>query len=181
MTSITTAAIFGVTGWKNSGKTTLVSSLVTWFSLRGLKVSTVKHAHCDFDIDREGTDSYKHRQAGAHEVMLASSHRWALMHEIMEQQEMELDELLPKMAAVDLILIEGFKMAGHPKIQVVRPSNNTERLSEEAEPIVAIASNEILSPADYNCNGPLLSLDDIDSIGQFIANYCGLSLNELKA
>lgn len=172
--------IFGITGWKNSGKTTLVSELVNWFCQRGVKVSTIKHAHCDFDIDRPGTDSFKHRQAGAQQVMLASSTRWALMNELRDDREAEMDELLSRMDPVDLVLVEGFKMGDQPKIQVVRPENNTERLSEDAQPIVAIASDDKVAPIDYRCSGPLLPLNDIDQIGHFIANYCELTLTPTK-
>ncbi len=168
--------IFGITGWKNSGKTTLVSELVSWFCQQGIKVSTIKHAHCDFDIDRPGTDSFKHRQAGAQQVMLASSTRWALMNELRDDREAEMKELLSRMDPVDLVLVEGFKMGDQPKIQVVRPENNTERLSEEAQPIVAIASDGTVNPAEYGCDGPLLPLNDIDRIGRFIAEHCGIVL-----
>ncbi|NIB41484.1 molybdopterin-guanine dinucleotide biosynthesis protein B [Pseudomaricurvus alkylphenolicus] len=169
-------AVFGITGWKNSGKTTLVSELVTWFTEQGLKVSTIKHAHCNFDIDKPGTDSYKHREAGAQQVLLASSSRWALMNELRQDREPELQDLLPQLAPTDLVLVEGFKMGDQPKIQVVRPANNTERLSQEAQPIVAVASDETIDPADYGCDGPLLPLNDIAAIGRFIADYCGLTL-----
>lgn len=168
--------VFGITGWKNSGKTTLVSQLVSWFGQHGVSVSTIKHAHCDFDIDRPGTDSFKHRQAGAQQVLLASSHRWALMNELGDAREPELSELLEQLAPVDLVLVEGFKMGEQPKIQVVRPENNTERLSDDAQPIVAIASDAHVAPLDYGCDGPLLALDDIDTIGRFIAHYCQLTL-----
>jgi molybdopterin-guanine dinucleotide biosynthesis adapter protein len=168
--------VFGITGWKNSGKTTLVSELVNWFCLQGLKVSTIKHAHCDFDIDRPGTDSFKHRQAGAQQVMLASSTRWALMNELRDDREAEMEELLSRMDPVDLVLVEGFKMGDQAKIQVVRPENNTECLPEEAQPIVAIASDGSVDPALYGCDGPLLPLNDIDRIGRFIAEYCHIPL-----
>lgn len=168
--------IFGITGWKNSGKTTLVSELVSWFCQQGIKVSTIKHAHCDFDIDRPGTDSFKHRQAGAQQVMLASSTRWALMNELRDDREAEMEELLSRMDPVDLVLVEGFKMGDQPKIQVVRPANNTERLAEDAQPIVAIASDEKVDPKTYGCDGPLLSLNNVDQIARFIANHCGLSV-----
>ncbi|MAZ89970.1 MAG: molybdopterin-guanine dinucleotide biosynthesis protein B [Cellvibrionaceae bacterium] len=173
-----TPKIFGITGWKNSGKTTLVSKLVSWFCQRGVKVSTIKHAHCDFDIDRPGTDSFNHRQAGAQQVMLASSTRWALMNELRDDREAEMDELLARMDPVDLVLVEGFKMGDQAKIQVVRPKNNTERLSDEAQPIVAIASDEEVAPSLYGCDGPLLLLNDIDSIGHFIASYCQLEIKQ---
>ena len=171
-----TPKVFGITGWKNSGKTTLVSELVSWFVQQGLQISTIKHAHCQFDIDRPGSDSYKHRTAGATQVMLASPQRWALMNELLDENELEMEELLQHMNPVDLVLIEGFKMGDHPKIQVVRPSNNTEPLGAEAQPIVAIASDEPVAPEDYQCQGPLLPLNDIDKIGRFIAQYCQLSI-----
>jgi molybdopterin-guanine dinucleotide biosynthesis protein MobB len=166
--------IFGVTGWKNSGKTTLVARLVEHISGLGLSVSTIKHAHCDFDIDRPGTDSYTHREAGAVQVLLSSNRRWALMSEIGEGKEPELDELLQQLQPVDLVIVEGFKMGNQPKIQVVRPRNNTEVLPGEAQPIVAIASDEPVNPLDYQCDGPLLALDDIAGIADFILDYCEL-------
>ena len=167
--------VFGVTGWKNSGKTTLVAELVSWFSSRGLKVATIKHAHCDFDIDRPGSDSFRHRAAGAQQVLLASNKRWALMHEL-DGPEPELEDLLQHLAPADLVLIEGFKMGPQPKLQVVRPEHNTQPLSEEAQPIVAIASDTPVDPADYQCDGPCLPLNDIATIARFIAGYCGLTI-----
>ena len=166
--------VFGVTGWKNSGKTTLVALLVKHLSDRGLCVSTIKHAHCDFDIDRPGSDSYTHRAAGAEQVLLSSNRRWALMSEIGEGKEPELEELLRQLQPVDLVIVEGFKMGNQPKIQVVRPRNNTAVLSDEAQPIVAIASDESVNPMDYHCDGPLLALDDIAGIADFILEYCGI-------
>ncbi|MBT6125048.1 MAG: molybdopterin-guanine dinucleotide biosynthesis protein B [Halieaceae bacterium] len=167
--------VFGVTGWKNSGKTTLVARLVENISARGFQVSTIKHAHCDFDIDKPGSDSYTHREAGAAQVLLSSNRRWALMSEVGDEQEPELDELLQQLRPVDLVIVEGFKMGQQPKIQVVRPSNNTEVLPAEAQPIVAIASDETITPSDYRCAGPLLALDDIDAIANFVLDYCGLA------
>jgi molybdopterin-guanine dinucleotide biosynthesis protein MobB len=166
--------VFGITGWKNSGKTTLTADLVQYFTAQGLRVSTIKHAHCDFDIDRPGTDSYRHRTAGAEQVLLASSRRWALMQELRSGPEPELEELLPHLTPVDLVLVEGFKMGDQPKIQVVRPSHNTERLPDSARPIVAIASDSAVNPADYGCSGPCLPLNDIAAIAAFIRHYCGL-------
>jgi molybdopterin-guanine dinucleotide biosynthesis adapter protein len=167
--------VFGITGWKNSGKTTLVARLVEHLSGRGLSVSTIKHAHCDFDIDRPGSDSYTHRKAGAQQVLLSSNRRWALMSEIGAGAEPELAELLRELQPVDLVIVEGFKMGDQPKIQVVRPQNNTEVLPDEAQPIVAIASDEVVNPGDYHCDGPLLALDDTEGIADFILDYCGLA------
>ena len=168
--------VFGVTGWKNSGKTTLVAKLVNHLTQMGFRVSTIKHAHCDFDIDRPGTDSFLHRQAGAQQVLLASNTRWALMQELRNQSEPELDDLLNHLDPVDLVLVEGFKMGNQPKIQVVRPSHKTEPLPAEAQPIVAIASDSTLvNPLDYHCRGPCLPLNDIAAIAHFICETCDLS------
>lgn len=172
--------VFGVTGWKNSGKTTLVARLVDHLSKRGLRVSTIKHAHCDFDIDRPGSDSYTHRKAGAEQVLLSSNRRWALMSEIGEGREPELGELLQQLQPVDLVIVEGFKMGDQPKIQVVRPQNNTEVLPDEAQPIVAIASDEPVNPGDYHCDGPLLALEDIAGIADFILDFCEISLPPIR-
>ena len=108
--------VWGVTGWKNSGKTGLMERLVAEFTSRGLTVSTVKHAHHVFDVDHKGKDSYRHREAGAQEVLLSSRKRWALMHEHRGAEEATLDELLAKLSPVDLVLVEGFKLARHPKV-----------------------------------------------------------------
>lgn len=167
--------VFGITGWKNSGKTTLVARLVGHLAARGLRVSTIKHAHCDFDIDRPGSDSHTHREAGAQQVLLSSNRRWALMTEIGAGAEPELEELLRELQPVDLVIVEGFKMGDQPKIQVVRPRNNTEVLPDEAQPIVAIASDEVVDPRDYHCDGPLLPLDNTAGIADFILDYCGLN------
>src|SRR5438045_4398452 len=107
--------IFGLAGWSGSGKTTLLTAINPLFVARGLVVSTIKHAHHEFDIDRPGKDSWHHRQAGAHEVMVASSRRWALMHELRGASEPSLEQLAAKMSPCDLLLVEGFKFHPHPK------------------------------------------------------------------
>ncbi|MFT7310745.1 MAG: molybdopterin-guanine dinucleotide biosynthesis protein MobB, partial [Paracoccaceae bacterium] len=109
--------VFGVTGWKNAGKTGLMERLVTEITGRGITVSTLKHAHHTFDVDHPGKDSHRHRTAGATEVLLSSGKRWALMHELRDTDEPPLTELLTKLAPVDLILIEGYKTGTHPKIE----------------------------------------------------------------
>ena len=106
--------IYGVTGWKNSGKTGLMERLVSEFVNRGFSVSTIKHAHHSFDVDRSGKDSHRHRVAGAREVMLSSRNRFALMHELRDEEEPSLEMLLAKLSPVDLVLIEGFKRDRHP-------------------------------------------------------------------
>lgn len=167
--------IFGITGWKNSGKTTLVTLLVANLKRRGFSVSTIKHAHHRCDIDQPGRDSFKHREAGAHEVLLASGKRWALMHELRDEKEPELDELLPHLSPVDIVIVEGFKLAQHPKIQVIRQANNRTALPDSVENLVAIATDDAqLVPAAYQCSGPRLNLDDIEAITDFVVQQTGL-------
>ncbi|MBD8875000.1 molybdopterin-guanine dinucleotide biosynthesis protein B [Roseibium polysiphoniae] len=164
--------VFGVTGWKNSGKTQLVVRLVEEFTRRGFKVSTVKHAHHNFDIDRQGADSYRHREAGASEVALVSGRRWALMHELRSEDEPPLDAILDRLAPCDLVIIEGYKRESHPKIEARRrESKNSEPLSESDPAIVAIASDHAISDQRL----PVFDLDDISSIADFIA-----AVSELK-
>ena len=113
--------ILGLAGWSGSGKTTLLTALLPLLTARGLRVSTVKHAHHGFDLDQPGKDSWRHREAGAHEVMIASSRRWALLHEN-EGEEPSLAALLARLSPVDLVLVEGFKSYPHPKLEVHRPA-----------------------------------------------------------
>jgi molybdopterin-guanine dinucleotide biosynthesis adapter protein len=157
--------LWGVTGWKNAGKTGLMERLVREFSQRGLTVSTIKHAHHAFDVDQPGRDSYRHRQAGATEVLLSSARRWALMHELGDREEPDLDTLLAKLSPVDLILVEGFKRAAHPKIEAHRP--------ETGQPLIASANRTIravASTATPDTDGlPLFHLDDTTGIADFIA------------
>ena len=121
--------IFGLAGWSGSGKTTLLTALIPELVRRGVRVSTIKHAHHEFDIDRPGKDSWLHRQAGASEVMVASPRRFALMHELRGAPEPTLRELLARMAPADLVLVEGFKRAPHPKLEVHRSAIRTKHLS----------------------------------------------------
>ena len=115
--------LYGVTGWKNGGKTGLMERLVAEFCTRGLRVSTIKHAHHSTDVDQPGRDSFRHREAGAAEVMLASPNRWALMHELRGDAEPSLADLLAKMTPADLILIEGYKREAHPKPSVMKTAS----------------------------------------------------------
>ena len=166
-----TGPVFGVTGWKNSGKTTLVTRLVAEFTRRGLNVSTVKHAHHAFDIDKPDTDSFKHRQAGASEVMIVSGYRWALMHELRDEEEPPLAAALARISPCDLIIVEGYKREGHPKLETRRAqSRQSEPLSPGDPSIVAIAS-------DHDMEGgtlPVFALDDAAAICDFIAGYLDL-------
>jgi molybdopterin-guanine dinucleotide biosynthesis protein B len=156
--------VFGVVGWKNSGKTTLTERLVSEFTARGLTVSMVKHTHHNVDVDRSGTDSYRHRMAGAQEVMLAGGSRFALMHEYRDQAEFELDELLSRMAPCDLVLVEGFKRTPIPKLEVHREERQTSLLSETDASIVAVAADCEITGLDI----PVFDLNDITSIADYI-------------
>lgn len=156
--------IFGITGWKNNGKTRLVVGLVQALTARGMKVSTIKHAHHSFDIDHPGRDSYQHREAGASEVLVASKARFALIHELRGAPEPALPELLSKLSPVDLVLVEGFKRERHPKIEVVRKGFCETPIALEDETIVALAS-------DYEVPGialPIFGLEDVAVIADFV-------------
>jgi len=160
--------LFGIAGWSGSGKTTLLVRLIPELVRRGLKVSTVKHAHHAFDVDRPGKDSFRHREAGASEVLVASAARWALMHEHRGGAEPELEELLPRLSPVDLVLVEGFKRRGHPKLEVHRPALGKPLLAPEDPSIVAIASDAPL----VGLAVPRLHLDDVGAIAD-LAVACG--------
>jgi molybdopterin-guanine dinucleotide biosynthesis protein B len=168
---MTLPPVFGVTGWKNSGKTTLVERLVREMTGRGFRVSTVKHAHHAFDIDHEGTDSFRHRQAGATEVALVSGGRWALMHELRDEAEPSFDAILTRLAPCDLILIEGYKRESHPKIEVRRKDGRKgQALAPDDPQIKAIAAD-----FDTESGGlPVFDLDEVKTIADFILDHCGL-------
>ncbi|SHL69337.1 molybdopterin-guanine dinucleotide biosynthesis protein B [Roseibium suaedae] len=158
--------VFGVTGWKNSGKTTLLTRLVSEFTRRGLRVSTIKHAHHAFDIDHEGTDSFRHREAGAGEVAIVSGTRWALMHELRNEEEPSLEDVLTRLAPCDLVLIEGYKREGHPKLEVRRlEARERGPLSDTDPAILAIAADHDISDDRL----PSFRIDDIPAIADFIA------------
>lgn len=166
-----TQRVFGITGWKNSGKTTLTERLVTELSRRGWKVSTIKHAHHEFDIDKEGTDSFRHRQAGASEVAIVSGRRWALMHELRGEDEPTLEEVLGRLAPCDLVLVEGYKRENHSKIEARRlGAKDTTPLSAGDPTILAIASDHALSDSAL----PVFDLDDVVAIAGFIETATGL-------
>ncbi len=163
--------IFGVTGWKNSGKTTLVANLVGEFTRRGLKVATIKHAHHHFDIDHEGTDSWKHREAGAREVAIVSGSRWALMHELEDESEPSLDEVIARMSPADIIVIEGYKREAHLKIETRRRGSvNTEPLSDDDPNIIAVASDFDIPES----NLPVFDQQDIRAISDFLLARAGI-------
>lgn len=161
--------VFGVTGWKNAGKTGLMERLVSEITARNLRVSTIKHAHHSFDVDQPGRDSYRHRAAGAQEVLLASEHRIALMQELRGAPEPSLDTLLARLSPVDLVLIEGYKRERHPKIEAFR-AVNTHALIAPGDPTIrAIASDCAL-----DIDRPVFDLDDTVAIARFILTEVGL-------
>jgi molybdopterin-guanine dinucleotide biosynthesis protein B len=166
-----TQRVFGITGWKNSGKTTLTERLVGELTQRGWNVSTVKHAHHDFDIDKEGADSFRHRQAGAREVAIVSARRWALMHELRGEDEPSLQTVLSRLAPCDLVLVEGYKRESHKKIETRRrEAQDTRPLSLEDPSILAVASDSALPYETL----PVFEIDDVPAIADFIERATNL-------
>ena len=161
--------IYGVVGWKNAGKTTLMERLVAEIAGRGLSVSTIKHAHHVFDVDRPGKDSWRHRAAGAREVLVASGARWALMHELREAPEPSLEELLTHMSPVDLVLIEGYKRDRHRKVEAWREETGAPLIAAEDDTVRAVATN-----AKVEIGLPVLPLDDAKAVADFILGDLGL-------
>lgn len=163
--------VFGIAGWSGSGKTTLLEKLIPALIARGLKVSVIKHAHHGFDIDKPGKDSWRHREAGAAEVMLACGTRWALMHECRAEPEPQLAELLARLAPCDLVLVEGFKQEPVPKLEVHRPAHGKPPLFAERDDIVAVASDAAIAAPI-----PVLPLNDIAALADFIIGHCQLKV-----
>ncbi len=162
--------IFGVIGWKNAGKTSLMERLVAEISGRGFRVSTVKHVHHDVDLDQPGKDTYRHRTAGAQEVVLASANRMALLREHRDG-EPDLAMILARMAPVDLVLVEGYKRDMHPKIEVFRREAGHD-LIQPGDPMVrAVATDAALAALSV----PLLDLNDTSAIADFILREVGLA------
>lgn len=157
--------VFGITGWKNSGKTTLVARLVTELRGRGLTVGVVKHAHHAFDIDHPGRDSHTIREAGANEVAIVSARRWALIHELRDdERELTLKEMLARMSPCDVVLVEGFKRSDHAKLEVrSADAADTRQMDETVPNIVAIAAD-----APQDDSRPQFRRDDIAAIADFI-------------
>ena len=162
--------VFGIVGWKNSGKTTLVESLVKYITEQGYQVSTIKHAHHSFDIDHEGTDSFRHRKAGAKEVILASRKRWALIHELIDEPEKDFDFLVNSISPTDLILVEGFKEEGHNKIEVIRAENKKIPIYQSDNGILAIVSDYKIPDLSL----PIFNPDEISKIADFILKKTSL-------
>jgi molybdopterin-guanine dinucleotide biosynthesis protein MobB len=159
--------VISVVGWKNNGKTTLVVRLVEHLTRMGLKVSTIKHAHHSIDLDQPGKDSWRHREAGAREVVLATSRRWILMHELRDTAEPPLATLLAKLAPVDIVVVEGFKGTSLPKIEVHRAVRGTELIARSDPDVVAVA-------ADIDLQGlaiPVVDLNDIPAVAALVLEH----------
>lgn len=161
--------VYGVTGWKNSGKTTLTERLVAEIAGRGFRVSTVKHAHHDSEVDHPGRDTYRHRQAGAGQVILSSPNRWALMSELRGQPEPSLGRLLAMLDPCDLVLVEGYKREAHPKVEAHRVATGRPLLTPDNPTVRAVASDGAPQVAV-----PMFHLDDVRGIADFILRECGL-------
>lgn len=165
--------VFGITGWKNAGKTTLVARLVTEFTTRGLRVSTIKHAHEGYEMDRPGSDTSKHTAAGASETIIAGGHRYALLHEGSDTDDaVTLETLLNRLSPCDLVLVEGFKGEPHPKIECRREVSVVQTPIFQRNPtVVAVASVGVDEP----CPLPQFDLDDVETIADFIADHLGMT------
>jgi molybdopterin-guanine dinucleotide biosynthesis protein B len=161
--------IFGFAGWSGSGKTTLIEKLIPRLVARGLRVSLIKHAHHTFDVDQPGKDSYRHRHAGAGEILVTSSRRWVLMHELRGSPEPSFDEQIKHLSPCDVLFVEGFKFAPIPKLEVWRAETGEPLLHPKDPHIVAVASD-----AKVETKLPLLSLNDHAAIETFIVKHLGL-------
>jgi molybdopterin-guanine dinucleotide biosynthesis adapter protein len=162
--------IIGVCGFKNSGKTTLVEKLVKHLSGLGYQISTVKHAHHDFDIDHEGRDSFRHRKAGASEVAVVSQNRFAIMNELRGAEPPSLDEILAKLSPCDLVIVEGYKRDTHDKIEVRNLELDHPVLAGDDTTIIAVAAN-----GDLTATVPVFNRDDVAALAGFILQHVGLS------
>src|SRR5262249_3016370 len=159
--------IIGLAGWSGSGKTTLLAKVIPRIVARGLKVSTLKHAHHGFDVDQPGKDSHTHRMAGASEVLGSSANRWALVHELRGQAGPALAALLAKLSAADRVLVEGYKAEPHPKLEVYRAAVGKPLLHPDDPAIIAVASDEPLPAARV----PVVDLDDVERIADLLIRH----------
>lgn len=164
--------VMGLTGWSGSGKTTLMVELVTQITDLGYTVSTIKHAHHGFDVDQPGKDSYRHRTAGASEVLVASAKRWVLMRELADEPEPDLDQLLAYMTPVDLVLVEGYKHHAHDKIEVHRPALGQPLIAPTDPSVIAVACDSPPANAD-DFGVVILDLNEPAEIVHYILSVCG--------
>src|SRR6185437_11043633 len=158
------ACVLGIAGWSGAGKTTLITKLIPCLAARGIRIATIKHAHHAFDVDQPGKDSYEHRKAGAFEVIVSSARRWVQMHEVGEGTEATLPELLRRLSPCDLVLVEGFKMERHPKLEVYRAEVGKTPLHPEDRRIVAIASDQAFPGAGI----PVVDINDIAAVADMV-------------
>jgi len=158
--------IFGFAGYSGSGKTTLIERLIPVFTGRGIRVSLIKHAHHAFDIDRPGKDSYRHREAGCTEVLVTSSRRWALIHELRGAPEPELEAHVKRLSPCDLVLVEGFKRSAIPKLEVYRAEVREPLIHPHDANILGIASDQPLQTTL-----PQFDLDAVDAIAEFVLKH----------
>lgn len=161
--------LYGIVGWKNAGKTGLMERLVTEITSRGFTVSTIKHAHHSFDVDQPGKDSYRHRHAGATEVLLSSANRFALMHELRETDEPSLQDLIARLAPVDLVLVEGYKRDLHPKVEAHRAETGNPLIALDDKTVKAVAAD-----TEVELDLPVFDLNDVERIADFILTEVGL-------
>jgi molybdopterin-guanine dinucleotide biosynthesis protein B len=166
--------IFGLVGWSGSGKTTLVAKLLPELIGRGYTVSTMKHTHHNFDIDKKGKDTFEHRTAGATEVLITGTRRWALLHENRDTPEPPIEDLLDRMEDVDLVLIEGFKSHAHQKMEVFRPGVGKPLLAADDPTIIAVASDAGDLPELAGKDVALIDLDNVKAVADFIVGHTGL-------
>jgi molybdopterin-guanine dinucleotide biosynthesis adapter protein len=160
---------FGISGWSGSGKTTLLVKLIPELKSRGLKVSTIKHAHHRFDVDKPGKDSYRHRDAGATEVLISSHHRWALLHELENEGEPSLQELTAHMSEVDILLVEGFKSERHMKMEIHRPVVGKPLIATEDTTILGVATDDVDAlRSQLPETVALLDLNSVETIADFV-------------
>ncbi|MGI9372194.1 MAG: molybdopterin-guanine dinucleotide biosynthesis protein B [Hyphomicrobiales bacterium] len=164
--------LFGIAGYKNSGKTTLVERLVREISSRGLKVSTIKHAHHNFDVDQKGRDSHRHRVAGAQEVAVVSANRWALIHELRGADEPTMEEIAAKLSPCDLVIVEGYRDGPQPKLELRNVELDHPKISERDNRVLAIAANGLIEDTEL----PVFDRDDIGAIADFIIAHCEVAL-----
>jgi len=162
--------VIGIAGYSGSGKTTLIEKMIPLLVREGLRVSLIKHAHHEFDVDQPGKDSHRHRHAGCSEVLVSSSKRWALMHELRGAAEPSLQEQLKKLSPCDLVLVEGYKAEPIPKLEVHRRDAGTPLLHVADEHVVAVATDEPLQT-----RLPQLALDDAEGVARFIIRFLGLN------
>ena len=161
--------IIGIAGYSGSGKTTLIEKVIPVLAHEGLRVSLIKHAHHEFDIDQPGKDSYRHRHAGCTEVLITSSKRWALMHELRGAAEPTLEEQIKHLAPCDVVIVEGFKSLPIPKIEVHRRAGHTPLIFPEDPNVVAVATDEPLETTL-----PQLPVDDAAAVARFVIHHLGL-------